>query len=85
MTAADLPAAQTAVPEVLAARDQDVPLGPGSGEPETAAVPDEEVPLAKLPQTGQLWWPVPLLFAGGCLLIVGGMIQGKGETSAHER
>ncbi len=65
--------------------DQDVPLGPGSGEPETAAVPDEEVPLAKLPQTGQLWWPVPLLFAGGCLLIVGGMIQGKGETSAHER
>lgn len=28
-----------------------------------------------LPQTGQLWWPVPLLLAGGLLLIVIGLLR----------
>ena len=37
-------------------------------------IPDEPVPLAsaKLPQTGLLWWPVPLLSAGGLLLFGAG-------------
>lgn len=65
--------------------DPDVPLGPGEPEGETAEVPEEEVPLARLPQTGQLWWPVPLLLTGGCLLLVAGIMQRKGETSSHER
>ena len=36
--------------------------GDGSGKP----------PLI---QTGQLWWPVPVLLAGGLLLIVLGLIR----------
>lgn len=39
--------------------------------------PDRPVPLlpsGKLPQTGQLWWPVPILFAAGILIIISGLI-----------
>ena len=32
----------------------------------------------KLPQTGQLWWPVPVLLAAGLGLIVLGMIRRRG-------
>lgn len=32
----------------------------------------------KLPQTGQLWWPVPLLVCTGILLIVAGLIRRRG-------
>ncbi len=38
-------------------------------------IPDEDVPLAFLPQTGQLWWPVPLLLCGGLLMIVIGLLR----------
>lgn len=31
-----------------------------------------------LPQTGQLWWPVPVLVLGGLLLIVIGLIRRRG-------
>ncbi len=31
-----------------------------------------------LPQTGQLWWPVPVLTAGGLLLIVLGLLRRRG-------
>lgn len=31
-------------------------------------VPDSRIPLAGLPQTGLLWWPVPFLLLGGMLL-----------------
>lgn len=42
---------------------------------------DEEVPLAELPQTGQLWWPVPLLAVGGMLLfLLGWGLHRRGET-----
>lgn len=30
---------------------------------------------SKLPQTGQLWWPVPVLLAGGLLLIILGLLR----------
>ena len=33
----------------------------------------------KLPQTGQLWWPVPVLFALGLALIVIGMARRRGN------
>lgn len=39
--------------------------------------PDRPVhllPSGKLPQTGQLWWPVPILFAVGVFLLVSGLI-----------
>lgn len=38
--------------------DPDVPLTPPD---ETEDLPDPDVPLEDLPQTGQLWWPVPVL------------------------
>ena len=47
--------------------------------------PDEEftepgVPLAeKLPQTGQLWWPVLILIASGMLLVIAGLVLRRGE------
>lgn len=33
-----------------------------------------------LPQTGQLWWPVPVLIAAGLLLVVIGLIRRRGDT-----
>lgn len=33
-----------------------------------------------LPQTGQLWWPVPVLVAAGLLLVVLGLIRRRGDT-----
>ena len=35
----------------------------------------------KLPQTGMLWWPVPLLAVAGVALFLAGWIRhGRGET-----
>ena len=39
--------------------------------------PDE--PSGKLPQTGQLWWPVPVLICTGLTLILLGLICRRGE------
>ena len=44
--------------------------------------PPGEVPPEKLPQTGQLWWPVPLLASLGSLLVVWGFLRRRG--SSHE-
>lgn len=41
----------------------------GTNEKETAA------PDTKLPQTGVLWWPVPVLAAAGCLLFLIGWFR----------
>ena len=38
----------------------------------------------KLPQTGQLWWPLPFLVAGGVLCIGIGMIKQKRENDEKE-
>lgn len=66
--------ATTAIP------DEPVPEGPGTpADPDKPKddldIPDEDVPLAFLPQTGQLWWPVPLLLCGGLLMIVFGLFR----------
>lgn len=37
----------------------------------------------RLPQTGQLWWPIPVLFGAGLFLILLGVIRRKG--SLHEK
>lgn len=34
----------------------------------------------KLPQTGQIWWPVPILFAVGLAMLMLGMIQRRGTN-----
>lgn len=47
----------------------------------TAAEPAKPVD-PKLPQTGLLWWPVLVLFAGGLVLVVVGLIRRKGDHRA---
>lgn len=45
---------------------------------------DEPTPTVQekttLPQTGQLWWPVPVLIAAGLLLIVIGLVRRRGGS-----
>lgn len=43
---------------------------------DTTSVPDENAPI--LPQTGQIWWPVPLFTAVGLAFIVAGIICLRG-------
>ena len=40
---------------------------------------------AKLPQTGQLWWPVWLLTAVGILILIGGLTTRKRYVGKHEK
>lgn len=47
--------------------------------PVTPTQPDKP----SLPQTGQLWWPVPVLMAAGLFLIVIGLLRRRGN--AHEK
>lgn len=51
--------------------DGEVPLGSRNIPDELMEIPEGDVPLAGLPQTGMLWWPVPWLFCGGlaCLML----------------
>lgn len=55
---------------------------PGSPEPDDPN-PNEDlstnVPKPQLPQTGVLWWPVPVLLAAGVLLIVIGLLRRKSD------
>ncbi|MGI6117363.1 MAG: SpaA isopeptide-forming pilin-related protein [Bilifractor sp.] len=37
-----------------------------------------------LPQTGQLWWPVPLLLVGGAALVAGGLRSRRRQKRAAE-
>ena len=42
-------------------------------EPPLVEPPENEPPLAPgLPQTGQLWWPVPILMAAGVFFVMMG-------------
>lgn len=45
---------------------------PSSEPPNAPKYPS--VPPGKLPQTGMLWWPVPLLLCGGIILLLTGCI-----------
>ena len=65
------------------------PDTPGeSGRPDTPSEPDEEIPEddvpaapgEKLPQTGQLWWPVPALLCAGLALTAAGLLR---RRNAH--
>ena len=65
--------------------DPDVPLGnmtppPVNTSPDEIELDDPDVPLGDLPQTGQLWWPVPILAGAGVLLmLVGLVLRRRGE------
>ena len=45
-------------------------------------ISDKEPPLEEppLPETGQLWWPVPLLTVAGLLMILIGLIRRRGAS-----
>lgn len=58
--------------------DPDSP--PDTEKPTNPDSPDTE----KLPQTGQLWWPVPVLTAAGLLLIVIGLLRARGSDNETE-
>lgn len=65
--------------------EPDVPLNGGStpSNQTTTDIPDAAAPAkaAKLPQTGQLWWPVPVLaIAGVALFSIGWLRSRKEET-----
>ena len=50
---------------------------------EDTMIDDEDVPLGPLPQTGQLWWPVPILAAAGLLcLTLGVRMRRKGRRQS---
>lgn len=69
--------------------DPDVPLDERPDldpdhDPDEIELDDEDVPLARLPQTGQLWWPVPLLaLAGMCLFLFGWGRHRRGEPDGE--
>ncbi len=56
-------------------------------EPDTPEIPDDDPHTSPdqpgsqlpptLPQTGQLWWPVPMLLAAGLFLILLGLLRGR--------
>jgi len=57
------------------------PADPAS--PDDADIPDrvEDPPGPKLPQTGQLWWPVPLLLiGGGTMLLLSCLVRRKDDS-----
>ena len=57
------------------------PADPPEPDPEVE-VEDPDVPLAKLPQTGLLQWPIPVMTVTGLLLIaVGMMVERKKQTN----
>lgn len=64
--------------------DPGVPTDPGKPGPGPGIdIPDPEVPLTGLPQTGQLWWPVPVLAFAGLVLFLGGWASGRRKDGAE--
>lgn len=53
-------------------------IGKEPPPPENPEKPDEP----KLPQTGQLWWPVPVLFGAGIAFVAAGIFR---RRSGHEK
>lgn len=54
--------------------------------PQDVDIPPEDTPDSpddseELPQTGQLWWPVPILLCSGLFLLLIGMVRRKGDTN----
>ena len=59
---------------------EEPPTPGGSIEPPDEEFTEPGVPLGdKLPQTGQLWWPVLILITSGMLLVIAGLVLRRGE------
>jgi len=46
-------------------------------------IPDEDVPLAVLPQTGLLQWPIPVMAAAGLLLVAVGLLSERKRRAGN--
>lgn len=68
--------------------DPDVPLDPGQTPGDNATnIKDPAAPAnaAKLPQTGQLWWPVPILAAAGIAFFSIGWLRSRKDESEENK
>lgn len=60
----------------------DIPDNPPPTGPTTPTDPTPPKPgKPTLPQTGQLWWPVPVLTAAGLLLVIAGLLRRRGAEN----
>lgn len=68
-------------PEEEDFNEPDIPLGdlviPDDPTGPEEDLPDGDTPTTRLPQTGQLWWPVPILAIVGMFLLLSGLIRRK--------
>lgn len=53
-------------------------------DPDFVDIPDPDVPLNRLPQTGQLWWPVAPLAMGGLMLLLIGWRRRRDWSGSDE-
>lgn len=68
--------------------DPDVPLDPGQTPGDNATnIKDPAAPAnaAKLPQTGQLWWPVPILAVAGIAFFSIGWLRSRKDESEENK
>ncbi len=68
--------------------DPDVPLDPGmTPDDPTTDIQDPATPTnaVKLPQTGQLWWPVPILAVAGIAFFSIGWLRSRKDESEENR
>lgn len=67
--------------------DPDVPLDPGITPDEPTDIQDPATPTnaVKLPQTGQLWWPVPILAVAGIAFFSIGWLRSRKDESEENR
>lgn len=52
------------------------PTAPAGSTPPSSSTPDQP----KIPQTGQLWWPVPVLACAGFFFIAAGLIRRRRDS-----
>lgn len=60
----------------------DIPDNPD--DPDIVDIPDPDVPLDRLPQTGQLWWPVAPLAMGGLMFLLIGWRRRRDWSRSDE-
>lgn len=63
----------------------DLPDDPIGGDTPGEDIPNGNTPTGtKLPQTGLLWWPVPLMAMGGVVLLAVGAVRRRRWNEEHE-